>query len=140
MDVSLATIHPIYYPIAIHPIYYYQALRASSKAYQGNPNSQTCHEAHQPMSGLPVTLPAAPELGLWLQEWCLGQVGWCRQSPRAPFIWSLGPSLDKDRLKDSRWSLQLWEPQAENPRNDLILSEPQSPVQARSRSWELARG
>lgn len=72
------------------------------------------------MPGLPVALLVAPQMGPWLQE------------PQDL------ASLNRDRIKDSSWPFQVWLSQAENPRNDSILSEPQSPVQTRSRSWALA--
>lgn len=94
------------------------------------------------MSGLLVALPVAPEMGLWLPKpqalarWD----GASRSLSSLHLEWSLGPSVDRHRVKDSNWHLSFGNHRAENPRNDLILSEPHSPVQACSRSWALAGG
>lgn len=82
--------------------------------------SQTQHESRQPMSGPPVALHVAPELGLWLQEpQTLARWDGASRATECPSSgvrsWSRRGQAES-RVPISHFS--FGDHEAENPRND----------------------
>lgn len=97
------------------------------------------HEAHQTRCGLPVALHVASDLGLWLQKprpWPNGMVP---PEPLKPHICSevLGSDWMRMGSRAPAGHFSFGDHEVKNPRNNPILSQPHSPVQACSRGWAL---